>query len=121
MRTRTVPILLVLLVAFTACSGTARLKTIRATYDVTNVATEKLASYSAAHEAKLLAAATDAAVFDAQLAAWRAKVDHAEKAREAVYRAIATAALLNDDRSLGALIRAALILRTELQALGVAP
>lgn len=104
-----------------ACGASAREKTIRTTFDATNIAADHLLTFSDAQEAQINATATSLEDRNAKTAAWRAKVDKAELALTAVYRAIATAALLNDDRSVATLIQVALILNAELHDLGVKP
>ena len=104
-----------------ACGPSARLRTIRATYAVANVSADHLAAYSEAHEAQIVAGATSPDDGRAQLVAWRDRVDHAEKVLATLYRAIAAASILDDSHSLTALVQAAVVLRTELTAIGVTP
>ncbi len=112
-------ILILFMLVLVACGPSARQRAIRTTYDATIIATDQLASYSAKHKAAIVGDATSATAGQAELVSWRAKVDHAEKVLATVYRAIATAALVNDDRSVAVLVQVAAILSAELHSLGV--
>lgn len=101
------------------CGASARQKTIRATFDLTDVAAAHLVTFSHDHEMAIVHTATTEAVAVAELEDWRKKVDHAEKTIAAVYRLVAGAALVNDDKSLATLLQAAKLLGDELTELGV--
>ncbi len=105
--------------AVMACGAGQREKTIAATYQATTIAAAHLVTYEHDREVAIIGHATSEAEGKAQLAAERAKVNHAEKVIAGVYRAIAAAAVLNDDQSLAALVQAALVLSAELHDLGV--
>lgn len=111
--------LLVLAIVLSACGASARDKTIRATFNATNVAADHLVTFSKEQEAKIVAEATSLPDGEAKLAAFRTKVDKAELALASVYRAIAVAALAKDDKSVVTLLQVAAILKDELTALGV--
>ena len=125
MRHRPIEIGIALVLAFVvmACSGAARQKTIRITYETLNVAADKLTAYSKSHEReivdKALARQATKAEVVAELADFRAKVDKAEIAIVAGFRMTAAASIINDDQSLSALLRVAALVATELKELGI--
>lgn len=106
-----------------ACNASTRQKTINATFTSTNLAGTELEAYSHDHERAILDSATSGATpipeAKVSVAAFRAKVDHAEKTLAAVYKAIAAAALLNDEHTLAAMVQVAVLFMGELRDLGV--
>ena len=121
MRNRQLEIGVALLLAFIlcACGASQRKKTIRATFDTTTIAADALVGFARAHEEAILEAGTSKEAVEADIKAFRIKVDHAERTIAAVYRMTAAAALANDDPSLSALLKVAGTLWTELNELGV--
>jgi len=111
-------LVVVLLGAVTACGASVRARTIRTTFDATNIAADHLVSYSAEHEAAIIHDAISVLDGEANLAAFRARVDVAVKALATTYHAIAEAALLGDG-GLDAMLTAAKVLATGLERLGV--
>jgi hypothetical protein len=97
-----------------ACGPSQREKTIHATYDVTNAAADQYDAYIH-HRIDEIVARAD----KDELAAFHDKVDKIDKAFAVVWRGIATASLVNDQRSLATLVQAAVILKSELVDLGV--
>lgn len=115
------PIAALLLMAWilAACTASAREKTIAGTYVAVNTASAGLVAFDARHQDDLVVGAPDEASGKTALAEYRAKRELAVKAIDAAFRAIATAAVLEDDQSLAAMLAAALIVKQELQELGV--
>jgi hypothetical protein len=103
----------------TSCSAGARDKALRAAYVSAQASSTALTTYDAAHQADLVTAAPDRATGETALATWRERRHVAELAIGTLYRAIAAAAVINDDQSLQAMITAAGIVAQELAALGV--
>ena len=121
MRNRQLEIAVALTLAFIlmACGANARQRTITVTFAATNAAAEKLVEFSDAHERAIVNISATREQAESELAAFRKKVDHAEKTFAAVYRMLAAAAIVDDDRSLSALVQVAALLWTELKELGV--
>jgi hypothetical protein len=101
------------------CGASAREKTLSATFVATHAAAVELTSYADRREGEIVKDATSADDGRAKLAAFRAKVDHAEKAIDAVYELVKIAALLKDEQSLAILIQAAITLTSDLKDMGV--
>jgi len=116
-------VVLVALVAHTqaACGPSSREKTISATLTATNAAAAGFVAFDAKHQHYLVAAAPDRAHGEAELAAWRAHQLELEHYIEAAYRAIAAAALADDDPSVVSMLAAAAQLTEAMKALGVSP
>ncbi len=110
-------VILVWLVA--GCGASAREKTIHATLTATDAASVAFVAFDAHQQHVVVTEAKDEASGKVALAEWRKKREHVVSTFEGTYRAIATAAVLNDDHSFAGLLQAAIILKDELHALGV--
>ena len=106
-------------ILLSACGANARQKTINATYASANIASSELETFANDHERAIIHGATSLEDGKSKLLDFRAKVDKAEKDLSGVYRAIAAAAVINDDVSLTSLTQAASLLMAELRDLGV--
>lgn len=115
--------MLVLLVGLThtqsACSASSRNKAIQTTLTATNIASSAFVSYDRAKQADIVAHAATKADGQAQLDAWRANQTRALMAFNDAYKAIAAAAIGNDDPSLAAATNAYNVLKSTLQDLGI--
>ncbi len=107
------------LVVLLGCGASAREKTISATYAAAEAADVQLVAYEHDAEAGIVATAASLEQGSAALAASRARTDKVEHALDALWRAIAAAALIDDSRSLSTMLQAAVLLSDELHALGV--
>ena len=108
-----------LLVAFAACSASARQKTIATTLATLNVASDTFVAYDKDHRSNIVAKATSHEQGVAALNEWDGTVQTVTVGLEAAYKAVATAATLNDDQSLASMLAASLIVKSELETLGV--
>jgi hypothetical protein len=104
-----------------ACSASARQKTIQTTLAATDVARAAFNTFDMSYQQSLLAKASDKTTLDKAIADYRAKQTKIVTAFAVTYRAIAAAAVVNDQPSLDGMIQAALILWKALQDVGVAP
>lgn len=118
MRLRTVPLLL-LVVVLAACGASSRQKAIATTLVAVNAASDSFVAYDQDHRSHIVADAKSHEQGKAALDDWDGTVAKVQVALTAAYRAIATAATLDDDHSLAGMLSAALILKTELTTLGV--
>lgn len=107
-----------------AC-GSARQKTIRITYEAANIAADQLPQFTETHGKAIIDAAKAKGETreqaSAEVEAFLSKAKHADLTLRAVYRMVAAAAVLDDDRSLAALLEVARMLQAELKELGLAP
>lgn len=102
------PVVLVLLVALAACGASTREKTLRATYVSLNAVSDGVLAYSKQRE-KAIATTAPLATVDADLAAFRARVDELVHKLGAAYHLLAAAVVLEDDKvSLGTITAVAL-------------
>lgn len=101
------------------CGADARHKALSGTFTSLDLAAAALVKVSGDEETAIQTKAPDEATGDKQLADWRTKVDEAEKTIDTGYRAVAAAALADDDQSLATVLQIAAILRDELAQLGV--
>lgn len=92
--------LLVVAVAGSACGASQRQDTIKAALITVDVARESWLAYDKHAQAEIVAKATSLEDGRAKLAAYRANQGKIETAFEIAYRAVASAAALNDDPSL---------------------
>lgn len=104
-----------------ACGASAREKTIKTTYVAVNAAATGFVAFDKKHQLDVVAQAKDRATAEAELAAWRAKQADVERAVSAAFRAIAAAAIANDDPSVAGMLQAATVLSGLLHDLGVTP
>jgi hypothetical protein len=102
-----------------ACGASQREKTIRSTFAAANIAADSLVGFARAREEAIFEAGTSKEAVEADIKAFRSKVDHVERAIAAVWRMTAAAAIANDEPSLSALLKIAGVLWTELKELGV--
>lgn len=101
------------------CGASQRERTIRDTFAATDAAAAGFVAFDGRHQHDLVVAAKSEPEGKAALEMWRVNQLRAEMAIAAVYRAIAVAATIEDDKSLEGMIQAALILSQELKAIGV--
>lgn len=97
---------LVLVVGLGGCTHNDRTDTIHAAMVATDGAHAGFVAWDRAHQFQLVEAATSREQGQAALAAYRAEREQVELKLAGVYRACAAAALLNDDKSLGAALAA---------------
>jgi hypothetical protein len=109
----------IVFLALVACSASQRQKTLSATFVTLDLSAAQLVKVSADEETAIMTEAPDEATGQKQLVPFRAKVDEAEKSIDTGYRAVAAAALANDDQTLATVLSIAAIVRDELAALGV--
>lgn len=110
-----------ILLAFTivaiagACAGSSaqREKTIRATYNATSLAYDQLATIAHDHSETIIHSAKSVDEGKAQLEAWRAKIDKADKDALEVFHVIAAAAVVNDEPSFSSMLQAAALFSAE--------
>jgi hypothetical protein len=103
--------------AFTACGPSLREKTIHTTLVATNATREAFVTYDEHKQLDIVEHAPTEAEGLAQLEAYKARRDRLVAAFEHLYRALAIAAVLNDDAtSLSNVIEAARILEAEIKA-----
>lgn len=120
MRARVLPLLLLVLVA---CGASQRQKMIRVTYETISVGLVELPQYVTTHgkaivdEAKARGETKEQA--SAELEAFLAKATHADATVKAAANMCVAAAVLDDDRSLAALLRVAAMVQAELKELGL--
>lgn len=93
------PIALVLLVLLVACGASSRTKALRVGLVSLNAARDTTLAVSKEREAQIVAAAPTREQGRAELDVWRGKVDVVAAAIDAGYRAIYSAAILNDAKS----------------------
>lgn len=100
----------------TSCGASAREKTIAIAYTTTNAARDGFIAFDAKIQLDIAAhSGTDKASAQAALAAYRIKADHMIELLDAMYRAIAAAAIINPDpKSMTNLTAAGKILADEL-------
>lgn len=104
--------------ALCACGANTRTKTLRVGLVSLNAASDTTLAVSKEREAQIVEHATTKEEGRAQLDAWRAKVDVVMTALDAAYRAVYSAAILNDAKSAseaGAAIAKAVALAKELK------
>lgn len=120
-RTLTVPLLLLVLVVnlAAACGASTRQTAIRDTYIAVKTADTTFGQYDADHRAQIVTHATSHENGVALLNEWDGTADKVTRDIKAAYAAIAAVATLNDDTSLAGMVQAALIVKTELETLGV--
>lgn len=99
--------LVVLVVVLAACGASQRERTIKATLATVNQASDAFASFDHATQTGIVAAAPTYERGAAALAAYRKKRELVVDAFALVYRAIATAAMVDDDPSLVNMLTAA--------------
>lgn len=115
--------LIVALALLVACGASARQKTIRITYETISLAATELPQFTITRgkqivdEAKAKGETKEQA--GAEVEAFLAKANHADLAVKAAINMTVAAAVLDDDRSLAALLKVAAMLRDELKELGV--
>lgn len=109
----------VALASVMGCGATTRHKTISAALTTTDTTCRAFKAYSLLHEKAIVTKDADEATARADLDRWRAGADKVFSACDGAYRAVAVAATLDDDHSIGALAAAAKILVDELRDLGV--
>lgn len=121
LRPLAIPLLLLLVVVnlTAACGASARQKTIATTLATVNAASDSFVAYDQDHRSHIVADAKSHEQGQAALDAWDGTVAKVQLAIGAAYKAIATAATLNDDPSLAGMVQAALIVKTELDTLGI--
>ncbi len=101
-------ILLTLVLGFAACGATAREKTIKATLITANVARDEFASWDLKHQHALVETSSSKDDATEKVAHYRKDQDRVVLGFTALYRLIATAAILEDDpKSLANLLAAA--------------
>lgn len=119
---RRIPLVAVLAL-IVACGASARQKTIRVTYETISVGLVELPHYVTTHgkaivdEAKAKGETKEQA--SAELEAFLAKAMHADATVKAAANMCVAAAVLDDDRSLAALLKVAAMVQAELKDLGV--
>ena len=116
---RILPALTAIVIALAACGASARQTTIRDTYLAVKAADAAFGQYDADHRAQIVAKATSHENGVALLNEWDGTADRVTRDTKAAFAAIAAAATLNDDQSLASMLSAALIIKTELETLGV--
>lgn len=109
----------VLALALVACGASARQRTIATALATTNVAAATFEKFDGIHQGAIIAKATTLDEGKAALASYRLEQVKVETLLAGAYRAIATAATLEDDHSLAGIVSAAKLLQDELHALGV--
>lgn len=106
-----------------ACGASARQKTIRLTYEATNIAADQLEIFTVTHGKAIVdeahAAGKPKEQARAEVDAFLDKAKKADVTLIAVYRMVAAAAVLDDERSLAALLQVAAMLQQQLKDLGV--
>lgn len=105
--------------ALAACGASARERTIATALATTNVAAATFEKFDGIHQGAIVAKATSLEEGKAALADYRKDQVKVEALLAGLYRAIATAATLEDDHSLVGIVSAAKLLQDELHALGV--
>lgn len=122
MITRRIPLVLALVV-LAACGASARKKTIRATYETISIAAAELPQFVRTHSKAIVddAKARGATKEEArvELDAFLAKANHADLSVKAAINMTVAAAILDDEKSLAALLKVAAIVKAELVELGV--
>ena len=106
-------------IALVACGASARQKTIATTLAATNAAADAFVAYDQDHRTSIVTHATSHENGVALLSEWDGTVDTVNTAFTTVYKAIATAATVNDDPSLAGMLQAWTIVQKQLAALGV--
>lgn len=114
-------LLVVLLLAApqTACSASARQRAIATALATTNAAAAGFEKFDSLHQQAIVTKAPDLETGKAELAKYRQTQLKIEQGLAATYRAIATAATLDDDHSLAGIAAAWAIVEAELHELGV--
>lgn len=115
MRMMMIPFLFVLV----ACGASARQTALSGAYTTATAGATGLVAFDAKHEQDIVAAAPDEPTGKQQLADYRAARAKAELAIDTLLRAIAAAAVLNNDQSLAAVVSAGITVNQALAALGV--
>lgn len=110
---------LALVLALVACAASHRTKTLDDVYTATLAAGSAFTAYDGAHQQGIVAAGSDKATVDAQLAAWRATQVRILQLLVVTYQAIDAANKVNTDANLGAAVAAAALLAAELKKDGV--
>jgi len=106
-------------VLLAGCGASTRHKVLAGTFASLDVASAELVKIDGEQETALATKATSEAAGTAALGVWWSKVDTVEKALAEGYRAVAAAALADDDRSLAGALQAATIVKQALTAIGV--
>lgn len=106
-------------IALGACAKNTRTSTIQTAYASVNAASKAFVFYDLQHQQEIVSQGTDRASVEAALTDWRLKRRTVELIFDSAYRAIATAATLDDDPSLQGMLSAVAILSQELAQLGV--
>ncbi len=108
------------LISVPACGASARDRAVQSALVTTNAARDVFIAFDRQHQAAIVAAATSEVGGAAALAEYRTKRAIAVTYFEALYRALAIAAVITDDpNNLTVLARAAGMLFAELRVLGV--
>jgi len=102
-----------------ACAASTRQKTINAALAATDASAAAFVTWDAQHQIEIAKTAPDRPAAEEKLAAWRKTVDVVEHATIELYRAIAIAAVANDDRSVTAMLKLAADLAATLKTAGV--
>jgi outer membrane murein-binding lipoprotein Lpp len=108
-----------LALVLSACGAGAHQKTIATTLATLNAASDTFVAYDKDHRSEIVAKAKSHEQGQAALNEWDSTVETVTVGLEAAYKAVAVAATLNDDQSLASMIAAALIVKSELETLGV--
>jgi hypothetical protein len=108
-----------LALVLSACGAGARQKTIATTLATLNAASDTFVAYDKDHRSHIVADAKSHEQGQAALNEWDGTVQTVTVGLEAAYKAVAVAATLNDDQSLASMLAAALIVKSELETLGV--
>lgn len=93
-------LLIATLGAMIACGASVRTKVLRVNLAALNAASETMLSVSKEREDQIVARATSKEQGHAELDGWRSKVDVVAKALDVAFRAVFSASVLNDARSL---------------------
>ncbi len=108
---RLIALILALLVTVPACGPSQRQRTIHATYLATNTAHAGFVAFDRQHQTAIVARATTLDAGTVALTTYRAKRDRIVELFTGTYRALAAAALVEDDpKSIAALSQAASLL-----------
>lgn len=108
-----------MLIGMFACGASARQTALSGAYTTATAGAAGLVAFDAKHEQDIVAAAPDEPTGKQQLADYRAARAKAELAIDTLLRAIAAAAVLNNDQSLAAVVQAGITVNQALAALGV--
>lgn len=116
---RMLPALFAVVIALAACGASARQTTIRDTYIALKAADTAFGQYDADHRTQIVTHATSHENGVALLNEWDGTADKVTRDTKAAFAALGAAATVNDDQSLASMLAAALIVKTELETLGV--